>query len=135
MPPDDFTPEVCPLPYDALDPLDPMLTGPNWYDGGDDGGYPGGPTPGGFTDYGDGTGRFMYDNQGRLHVNPNYAQWLNSPDQQINWFGVFSELAAIAGTSIGPLPFNGAVALVSWMSTWIIGLISGDEFKERVTED
>ena len=128
-------PEVCPPPAEGLDPLDPLQTDPNWHDGGDGGGYPGGPTPRGFTDYGDGTGRFMYDNQGRLHVNPNYAQWLSAPDQRINWTGVVAELAWITGSSIGLLPFNGAVVLPSWMATWLITLLFGDEFLERYTGD
>jgi len=66
------SPQTPASDHDPLDPLDPYFTGPNSWTGDDSGGYPGGPTPDGFRPHEDGTGRFVHDSQGRLHMTPGY---------------------------------------------------------------
>ena len=68
---------------------------------GSGGGYPGGPTPSGYTPHEDGTGRFMYDADGRIHMTPAYREWLNSNDQRVDWAAVAADLARIVGSSYG----------------------------------
>lgn len=102
-------------PIEPIDPGAPPASGPNWYDGSDGGGYPGGPTPDGYTPHEDGTGRFMYDGEGRIHINPYYAEWLNDPEQEIDWGGVFLDLAVITGVSVGLLPFHSSIVIGGWL--------------------
>jgi len=100
---------------DPFDPLGPSATSPNSWTGDDSGGYPGGPTPDGYTPHEDGTGRFMYDSQGRMHITPAYAEWLNDPDQEIDWGNVVIGIAGAAGISVGLLPFYPGIVLGGWV--------------------
>ena len=97
--------------------------------GGSGGGYRGGPTPDGFTPHEDGTGRFMYDDEGRLHINPNYQAWLRHNDQSIDWGGVARDLATIVGPSYGTIAVGAARNFIGW------GIGSVGEWLSRENDD
>lgn len=88
--------------------------------GGSGGGYPGGSTPSGYTPHEDGSGRFMYDQQGELHMTPGYRDWLNHNDQRIDWGNVAADLGRILGPSYGGI----AVGAVRQFVGFGIGAVS-----------
>jgi hypothetical protein len=98
------------------------------FGGGSAGGYPGGSTPSGYTPHEDGSGRFMYDQQGELHMTPGYRDWLNANDQRIDWGGVTNDLMSILGSSYGTI----AVGEVRTFIGFGIGALSEYFRRDRV---
>ena len=82
----------------------------------DDWGYNGGPTPEGYTDV-KGEGKFMEDANGKLLINPNYRDYINDPDNRIDWTGVAMDLITYGAGSAGWLATSQLSTLALWMIT------------------
>ena len=62
-------------------------------------------------------------------MNPNYAAWLNHPDQRIDWTGVGLDLGTILGGSYGGIAIGEVRGFIGWaIAYWSEYLDMGDRY-------
>lgn len=67
----------------------------------------------------------MYDSEGRMLINPNYAEWLNHEDQEIDWGGVTLDMLQVIGGAHGWLSVGALRQMIGW------GIAGGAEYLDH----